>query len=1043
MFFPVGRIRKILEELKDNVYRQSQPVNGYRVKECGYGDFDLLQEDPASWRLFGDDESWGGRDTHCWFKTTVQLPESYAGRTVVYRVGSDREGWDATNPQFLVFVNGKVEQGLDVNHQEVFLTDCAKAGETFDIALYAYGGMQPQSSKLRSQISVLQEDVEKLYYHINVPLEVADLLDEQDKRRLDILQYLTNAINMLDLRRTDREAFFASVAQATAYLEEEFYGKYCGKEDVTEVCIGHTHIDVAWLWTLAQTREKAARSFTTVLSLMKRYPEYVFMSSQPQLYQFVKEDHPEIYEQIKERIQEGRWEPEGAMWLEADCNLTSGESLVRQILYGKRFFQDEFGVDNKILWLPDVFGYSAALPQILKKSGVDYFMTTKISWNEFNKLPYDTFMWQGIDGTEILTHFISTKEYQKGGEVTNFTSYNGNINASEVMGCWQRYQQKEINPEVLNCFGHGDGGGGPTRAMLENARRLQKGIPGAPRVKMETSGQFFRELEQRVKDNRHLPKWVGELYLEFHRATYTSQAQNKKYNRQAEFANLAAEWGGVMNSALLNGAYPQKELNDCWRTTMLNQFHDIIPGSSIKEVYEDSEKQYLEMRAVTDRINGEQFSALAGALKLDETSVVVFNQLSFARSDVVSFRLPDGWQNARVFDGQKELNSQPVGNGELLFFAEDVPAKGYKAFTIRQSSEGCAACGMTVSTDAMENEFFRLTFDNEGCITSLFDKQNNRQVLQAGQRANVLQAFEDKPTQWDAWNVDIFYQEKMWEINDVVDIRVTENGPVRCALTITKKFLESTVEQTIYLYHQIGRIDFANVIDWKEHQVFVKAAFPVDVHADKASYEIQYGNVERPTHWNTSWDWARYEVCAHKWADLSEGGYGVSLLNDCKYGYDIKDSVMRLSLIKSGIYPDEHADQKVHRFTYSLYPHAQDWKQAGTVQMAYSLNCPMYAVVQPAHDGVLPACFSLISTDCSNVCVEVVKKAEDSNDIIIRLYEFENKRSNVTCALGIPFASVSECDLMEKPISQVDGQGQSFSFTIKPYEIKTFAVRLS
>ena len=1041
MFFPIERMKTILKELQSNIFTDVLTIESFRRKSCQYGDFDLLNEDGSQWETFSAKDRWGSRDSHCWFKTTLQIPESFEGKPAVLRVRTERTGWDATNPQFLSFIDGKIDQGLDVNHTEIFLTDCAKAHQTYSIDLYAYSGMMEGDCRLLCDLSIWQQDVENLYYNIKVPLEVAELLDEEDPRRIDTLTYLTEAVNLLDLRKAEGTAFHQSVAAATAYLDKQFYGNFCGQDDITEICVGHTHIDVAWLWTLAQTREKATRSFSTVLSLMKRYPEYIFMSSQPQLYQFVKQDHPEIYEQIKQMVKAGRWEAEGAMWLEADCNLTCGESLVRQILFGSRFFRKEFGVENKILWLPDVFGYSAALPQILKKSGIDYFMTTKISWNEFNKIPYDTFLWQGIDGTEVLTHFVSTQDYSKE-HSGNFTTYNGNINPKQVIGCWQRYQQKDISHEVLNCFGYGDGGGGPTREMLENAKRLEKGIPGAPKVKMGTARRFFEDMEKRVSENKYLPKWVGELYLEFHRGTYTTMARNKKYNRSAEFLNMDAEWSSVLGSTLLQESYPAQEINQCWETTLLNQFHDIIPGSSIQEVYEDSKAQYEQLLAADHTLINGALKKIAGAVQADTTSVVVFNQLGFSRSDIVSFALPDGWTFAKVFDGGTELDAQKA-NGEILFFAENVPAKGYKAFRLEKAEEEPTAKGFTVSNNLLENSTFAICLDENGSIVSIVDKVNNRQVLQAGQRANVLQAFEDKPNEYDAWNIDIFYQEKMWEIDDVTDIKVTENGKVRCGVTIQKKFLDSTIEQTIYLYNKIDRIDFDSTIDWKEHQILLKAAFPVDVHATKATYEIQFGNVERPTHWNTSWDWAKYEVCAHKWADLSEGDYGVSLLNNCKYGHDVKDSTMRLTLLKSSIYPNPAADKEVHHFVYSLYPHANDWKQAKTAQMAYSLNCPLYAYVQKPHTGVLPQQFSFVSVNQDNICVETVKKAEDSDAIIVRMYEYQNKRTPVTCTLCRPAASVAECNLMEQQDTPVETAGNSFSFTMQPYEIKTFKILLS
>lgn len=1042
MYFKIERIKRILSELNNYVHVDKQIIKSYKYENCSYGDYELLNEDSSNWKVFNTAERWGGRDKHFWFKTQVEIPTQFDGRVVTYNISTGREGqWDALNPQFLIFVNGKPVQGLDVNHREVLLSRDAKAGDVYEIALYAYSGMQEGLAELNTSIGILDTEVEKLYYDIKVPVDVADLLDEEDKRRLDILNYMTNAINLLDLRKIGSNEYHLSIKETLNYLTKEFYDKYCGNDDIVELCVGHTHIDVAWLWTLAQTREKAVRSFSTVLNLMKQYPEYIFMSSQPQLYKYVKEEQPEIYEEIKQMVKAGRWEAEGSMWLEADCNLTSGESLIRQIMFGKRFFKEEFGVDNKILWLPDVFGYSAALPQILKKSGVDYFMTTKISWNEYNKMPYDSFMWRGMDGSEVLTHFITTTDYNTNQKQAAWSTYNGDITAKQVMGCWQRYQHKDLNNEVLNCFGHGDGGGGATKEMLENAKRFQKGIPGSPKVKMGKAIDYFKGLDNKLTGNSKLPKWVGELYLEYHRGTYTSIARNKKYNRKTEFLNTDMELLSTINMAVNNGEYPKESINSCWETTLLNQFHDIIPGSSIKEVYEDSKRDYERINTVARGIVSETITNITSKLSLKNKSIVAFNQLSFDRSDVVSFELPEGWRNIEIRSGEKVLQSQVIDGNKVIFFAESVPAKGYKAFEIRETENKCD--GQLKAKDLnISNKFFDITFDNNGNITSIYDILNERQVLSAKGRGNVLTAFEDKPHNFDAWDINIYYSEKQWEISDVESLEITEKGPVRACVRVKRRFLDSTIIQNIYIYNDIPRIDFSTFIDWKEKQILLKAAFPVDIHAEKATYEIQYGNVERPTHWNTSWDYARFEVCAHKWADLSEGDYGVGLLNDCKYGHDIKDSVMRLTLLKSATEPNVDADRETHEFTYSLYPHSGDFRRGNVVKNAYELNCPMYAKVEEAHDGVLPSQMSFISIDKENVVLEVVKKAEASDHVIVRLYECYNQRAKVNCSLFKNIETVEECDLLENSTATLKANGNTFSFDIKPYEIRTFKIKL-
>lgn len=1044
MFFTTERINRIITELGDDLHHPKQQLTSIRFTPCDYNAYELLHAPDTDWADYEPRQNWGGKDQHHWFRTTFEMPAQFAGKRAILLVQTGRTGWDALNPQFLAFVNGEIAQGLDVNHTEILLTDNAQAGATYQIDLYAYTGMTDAFTELEIFLCGLEVEIEKLYYHLQVPLQVSQLLDKEEMNRITILNHLTEAINLLDLRQPFSDAFYASIRNANNYLDSEFYDKVCGDGTVTEVCVGHTHIDVAWLWTLTQTREKAVRTFATVIKLMEQYPDYIFMSSQPQLYQYVKEDSPELYARIVEMVQAGRWEVEGAMWLEADCNLASGESLVRQILHGKRFFREEFGVDSKVLWLPDVFGYSAALPQILKRSGVDYFMTTKISWNEFNRMPYDTFTWKGLDGTGILTYFISTQEYDKSNTATG-TTYNGDTTPSQVKGGWHRYQQKAINSTVLNCYGFGDGGGGPTKPMLERLERLNKGIPGMPRTQTGKVLDFFRDLDARVGASKRLPEWVGELYLEYHRGTYTSMARNKKANRKAEFRNQDIEWLASLGGLLFGAEYPQHDLHRFWRTTLLNQFHDIIPGSSIREVYEDSKAEYAVLERESGALLARTLEGIAQQVNTSSDSVVVFNQLGFVRSDIVTIELPQGWEFADVLDGNQPVTVQKVGDSSILFCAQNVPSKGYKTFTLRRAVVPAQpASDLRPTADAqpdhMENDFFAIAIGADGTLTSIYDKRAEREVLQSGARGNVLQAFEDKPFQWDAWNIDIYYQEKMWEVDDVQEVRVVESGPVRWGVEVRRRFLDSTITQTIYIYRDIARIDFATEIDWKETQVLLKAAFPVDIHAEKASYEIQFGNVERPTHWNTSWDWARFEVCAHKWADLSEEGYGVSLLNDCKYGHDIRNSNMRLTLLKSATYPNEDADREQHSFTYALYPHQQGWRQSETAEMAYSLNCPLYAVVTPAHTGALPASFALVQTASDNVMIEVVKQAEAGAEMIVRLYEYKNVRSSVTLSFGKPVRAVLECDLMENEQAALPVEGNAFTFQIKPYEIRTFKV---
>lgn len=1050
-----NRIKAVLRDMSGWRYTNVQQMTPQWIKEGDYRMERTFQKDGEDWKPFNTADTWGGKDGHFWVYSEIILPPEYEGEKAVLMVATGATDiWNTDNPQFLVYVNGKMAATMDMNHHTVTLSEKAKAGEKFEIAIYAYSNKELPTNFLFEQIAVLRSDVEKLYYDMKVPFEAAQLMREDEIDRNDTLEILNRCVNLLDLRQVGSKEFYMSVQEADAFLEQELYQKEDGtpryQNPVCVHSIGHTHIDVAWKWPLRQTRQKTVRSFQTVLNLMKEYPEYRFMSSQPQLYQFVKEDAPWLYEQIKERVKEGRWEPEGAMWLEADCNLTGGESLIRQILYGKKFFKEEFGIeDQEVLWLPDVFGYSVALPQILKKSGVRYFMTTKIAWNEYNKMPNDTMMWQGLDGSEILTYFISTTNYQvypeliKNGSFN--TTYNGRQNVSQVKGTWQRFQNKELTKDVLTCFGHGDGGGGPTAEMLEENRRMAKGVCGCPVTRQTSVKEFFHILEKNL-EGKKVPKWCGELYLEFHRGTYTSIAKNKKNNRKCEFLNADAELFSVLAAcADPMFVYPKERLEEAWKLVLLNQFHDILPGSSIKDVYEDSDIQYARVKELDTNMIQNAQNALKNCLEFqtvdqENAAVQVQNTLSFERGGFVE--LPE---SAGIWN--KEL--QRTENGMVLFaLPECALAKGVTVYPDLAKAQPCiepVISGPKVGErqiTSFETPFYKIRMNLDGEFTSIYDKNAKREVLKDGFTGNCLTVFEDRPLEYNAWNIDSYYEEKSWHWNQLEDLYLAENGPVRAAIVIKRRFLQSTLEQRIYFYRHTGRIDFKTVIDWKEEQLLLKTAFPVDILTSKATYEVQFGHVERPTHKNTSWDEAKFEVCAHKWADLSECGYGAALLNDCKYGYDIHDSVMRLTLLKSGIFPDPDADKEVHTFTYAFYPHMGDFREGRVIQEAYDLNCPLQAEIVGAKEKKT---LSMLKLDTEHVIADTVKLAEEGDGIVIRMYEAYGKRGEVTMELPVlgdlSQFSIWECDCMEQEEREITHENGKVSFGIRPFEIKTWKLK--
>lgn len=1015
MNFLRDKIRVTTEQLLKLSECTASKLSYFEYFEAGYK---TSNEPPknAKWKTFDENDRIYGPDKHYWFRTKFRTPSDVCGKDIFVEIIMGHfETWDLSAPQGLLYLNGEMIQGIDINHRKVKL----EYDTEYELYLYMYSGLAEFSSEIKMKLKLVESAVLNLYYDIFVAYNAALCFDVDDSRGISIIRYLELASNLIDFRKPFSEAFYESIKAATEYMQKEFYEKFCGGSSEVVSCIGHTHIDVAWLWTLAQTREKVQRSFSTVLNLMKQYPEYRFMSSQPQLYKFLKQEAPEVYEKVKKAIKNGMWEVEGAMWLEADCNLISGESIVRQIMFGKRFMKEEFNVDSEILWLPDVFGYSAAMPQILQKCGIKKFVTSKISWNEFNKMPYDTFMWKGIDGTEIFTYFITARDSMRSGadmmfvENNNFTTYNGYIRPLQVVGTWDRYQQKEYNNETIIPFGFGDGGGGPTADMLEQQRRLSYGIPGIPKTQIckvsESLNRIYENFIKSCHELKRIPRWSGELYLELHRGTYTSIAKNKRNNRKSEYLYQNLETLSVSDMVLCKGEYPQKIINENWEIILLNQFHDIIPGSSIFEVYEESDKQY---RKVIGTANEEITKKLSNIIENINTDggLFVYNPNSF------------------------ETNTA-VKTEKGYVYAEKIPAFGWRVITLSDKRNN-----IIITQNVMENELLRVTFSEKYNIISIFDKEEERELIKKGAEGNELQLFEDFPKCYDAWEITNYYKQKMWIIDDVSNVEILSEGE-RAGIKIKRKYSNSEIVQSIYMYAGSKRIDFETEIDWNEDHVLLKTAFPFDINVDKATYDIQFGNIERPVHENTSWDAAKFEVCAHKWADISDGGYGISILNDCKYGYSAESSTLKLSLIKCATEPNPKADRENHIFTYSIYPHKGGFREGGTIKEAYLLNRPPVTIEIGRQSGALPDSFSLIECDCDNVVIETIKKAENNDDIIIRFYEAHNKKCRPHFKLGFDIKVATLCDMLENDISELEFTHNSFSVSLGGFEVGTVRLK--
>jgi alpha-mannosidase len=1043
MFFTVGKIQKLLEEIKSSIHRERRDIHQFRYIETDCPGAELPDFNDQAWNDFSTGGLWGGYDKIAWFRARVPIPPNWRDEKVILRfLVGPRDGYGST-AETQLYVNGFPLQGIDVWHEEAWLPPEYTRLDEIAIALRAWNGIYltpPQRRFKEAALIKIDPPTERFYYLTNTLLQAIQQLDEHDLRRTSLLDLLNRAYIAINFFEPRSESYYSSIAVALEQLTQGLKTLQTGEIKPSVNAIGHSHIDMAWMWQSHHTREKARRTFSTMLHLMRQYPEFQYLHSSPQLYQFVQHDDPELYARIKEKIASGQWEATGGWWVESDTNLAGGESLVRQVLFGKRFFRREFGLDCKVLWMPDTFGFSWVIPQLMKKSGLEYFACSSIHWSKFNRFPHDTFHWRGMDGSQVLvTFFTAPGETNK-----NHYNYNGLANPYDVKTAWEHYRQKDDNTELLMPFGWGDGGGGPTREMLE-AIRAQADLPGIPRVHIGKVEPYFERLAERLKE-KQIPVWDGELYLELCQGVYTSQAYNKRANRRAERLYHDTEWLCSLAETLTGEtAYPQDELNAGWEIILHNQFHDVLPGTSIPQVFEDCRADYARVEQIGQHALSRAQDALIRRVHTDEIAIVVFNPLAWSRGGLIE--LP--WSEALgdktlVTEDGKRLRTQAIESAEgkhVLLEVDSVPSLGYRVFPlVAPAAEGMDADKLTVTPTFLENRYYRLTLDAHGHMTSLFDKRNEREVLSAP--GNLLQIFDDRSISGEAWEIDLFYQDKVRVLEPLAEAVVEEIGPLRGVLRLVWRFASTTISQRLTIYRNSPRIDFRTELDWHEHQVLLKAAFPVQVRATRATYEIQFGSIERPTHWNTSFDMAHFENPAHKWVDLSEGNYGVALLNDCKYGYDVKDNVLRITLHRSPTEPDPTADQGRHEFTYSLLPHAGHWRESDVIQEAYDLNDPLFARSVPANpQGDLPGIYAWAEVDTDHVVLETVKKAEDENAWIVRVYECKQYRSKeVTIRFGQHVQNAVECNLLEEDESPAAFDGNQLKFAITPFEIKTFKV---
>ena len=980
----------------------------------GYRKNDSLPDRNLPWGKFNG--VWAGEknDSHYWFHFTVKVPNEGGRYRLDFETADNQWKWDdCDNPQLLVYVDGKACQSLDWNHRFINL----ESGE-HEIYMYAYTGMwvneiyadKTRSFLLRMRLVEIDEDVQGLYYDIKVPFEAAETMLEGGYDRERILTSLNKALSFVDIREGSAE-FLDSVKSARVYMAKEFYGKLCKKGDIQAIMTGHAHIDIAWLWPARQSREKAERTFTTMTYLMEQYPDAHFFASSPVLYKWLKSHNPQLYAMIKERMSEGRWEADCGAWVEPDMNIPSGESFVRQFMYGKKFLKEEFDIDSTTLWVPDCFGFAGSLPQIMKGCGLDQLVTNKLTWNDMNKMPYDTFMWRGIDGSEVYAYFMTAQDVPLSdgkGNRKSYTTYSSTATPSQVIGAWEGFREKEITQNVHIAFGFGDGGGGPSEEQIEYVYRMGYGIPGVPTAKQGSVKEFLSTVRADMDKNKDIcPKWDGELYFEFHRGVYTTVGKNKRNNRKAEFGMHNAEWLSAAAKTLADVEYPKQTFDECWEKLLEYQFHDIIPGTSIREAYEETDKGYTEVFASIDKVQSTAQKAISEQFPCGGT--VVWNFTPFEQS-------------------------APVRVGQVCVQTKNIPAYGYKIVQEFADRERVYA-----DENTLENDLLRLTFDDKKRIVGIYDKRMDRELLPNGKIANRLMVYDDIPTYFDAWELRKHYRVKSYEIDDLSGFEVLQDG-CRAGVKITRKYLASKIEQTVWLYANSTEIEFDTDIDWQCQKTLLKAEFPVDINTTRAICDVPFGSIERSITQNTTWEQAKFEVCAHKYVDLSEGNYGVALMTDCKYGYSFVERQMEVSLLRTPKHPYPEADIGKHKIRYALYPHAGNFYASDVVQKAYVFNNPFTVQTVKKGSGELPKAYSFVHCSAKNIAIDTVKESENGDCIVIRAYEFANTQTNAEISFGFEVDRVIICDMLERDIRELNAQNQKITVNFKPFEVITCKV---
>jgi alpha-mannosidase len=1028
-----------------------------------------LNEEPASAGF--DDSKWETKKLgdeidadSCWMRKVVVLPDSIFGKPVEGKISLlvvlDNYGY--------LWINGRNE-GYFAYDKEFPLSDNARPGMKFVIAIKAVNGgamIHLLRAELRSDvISELPDMMRDLSlsfkvgqkilsfdtYQTNARLKVDPHIDKSkmnrnEKIRLNsLLQRLASDIDVDALEAGNSAKFIESVSEVRSRLKpvSDFVKQY------TLYFVANAHIDAAWLWRYMETVQVCRNTFASVLHMMDVRPDLTYAQSAAAYYNWMQKDYPEVFDGIKRRVKEGRWEVVGGMWIEPDCNLPSGESWMHQLLYSQNYFKKNLGVEAKIGWNPDSFGYNWNMPEFYVNAGIDAFITQKIGWNDTDVFPYRVFWWEAPDGSRILSYFP-------------FDYVNEISNPFQLADWLRQFEANTGFTNMMVLFGVGDHGGGPSLEMMKRIDHL-KTLDIYPKVEFGTVSNYIKWLKS--QDLSKLPVWDSELYLEYHRGTFTTQSETKKENREAEVLMTNAEKFSTI-ATMYGRKYDNADFETAWRNVMFNQFHDILPGSGIRENYIDAAKRYKKVWEIGGyQLDNslKQIEEHINTASVEGEPIVVYNPLSWERTDVVKLKLPKGdISDYSIYDSRgNEIASQIVNKGEysreIIFIAEHVPSIGYKVYQLRKGKSQLETSTLRIDSVSVENQFYRVEVDpDSGWVKSIYDKKSGREVL-AGY-GNRLQFLEDKPKQWDAWNLGLTGVEYPSKFRK---IEVIERGPVRVVLRIYRDFLKpgnigsfptdnfpsSFFKQDIILYNGIDRVDFGVNADWWETHVMLKVAFPFNVKDSMATYEIPYGSIERATIPRNSWERAQFEVPAERWADISAiddsvngKEYGISLLNRAKYGYDTKGSTMRLSLLRAPVWPDPTADRGEHKIKYAIYSHDGTWKDGGTVQQGYDYNYPLIPFVGTVHEGDLPLSFSFLKLAPSNLVLTVAKVSETSDAWVIQWYDAVGKDTDADLVLPRIPKKVVRSNFLEEDGKEIPFEGNHVTVFTKKNSVVTLKV---